>query len=161
MKKVLGGFIILVSLPLLAWSIYVEFVYLGEAKGKYNTVMTTAAEKYSESTADTEKRYKDKKNTITKNYNEKISMLDGQIKIMFEKQFKETEKTFDDAYISALKLKDEMYEKVRTQMENSFNERVSKEREASYSIHSGILGIIFLVIGIFCILRGREKATNS
>ena len=68
MKNVLGGFIILVSLPLLAWSIYVEFVFLGEAKGKYNTVMTTAAEKYSESTADTEKRYKDKKETITKNY---------------------------------------------------------------------------------------------
>ena len=123
--------------------------------------MTTAAEKYSESTADTEKRYKDKKETITKNYNEKVATLDGQIKITFEKQFKETEKTFDDAYISAVKLKDEMYEKLRTQMENSFNERVSKEREASYSIHSGILGIIFLVIGIFCILRGREKATNS
>ena len=161
MKKVLGGFMILVSLPLLAWSIYVEFVFLGEAKGKYNTAMTTAAEKYSASTADSEKQYKDTKETITKNYNEKIATLDGQIKITVEKQFKKTEKTFDDNYISAAKLKDEMYEKTRTQMDNLFNERVSKEREAAYSIHSGILGIIFLVIGIFCIRRGREKATNS
>ena len=157
MKKVLGGFIILVSLPLLAWSIYVEFIYLGEAKGKYNTLMTTAAERYSKSTADTEKRYEDKKENITKNYNEKIATLDGQIKIAFEKQFKETQKTFDDAYASAVKLKDEMYEKVRTQMEDSFNERVSKEREAGYSIHSGILGVIFLVIGVFYIRRGRKK----
>jgi hypothetical protein len=161
MKKVLGGFIILVSLPLLAWSIYVEFVFLGEAKGKYNTMMTTAAEKYSESTADTEKRYKDEKDTITRNYNEKVATLDGQTKITFENQFKETEKTFENAYISAVKIRDETYEQFKTQIENSFNERVSREREASYSMHSGILGLIFFGIGIFLILRGRKKATNS
>ena len=161
MKKALGVVLILLSLPLLAWSIAVEFVYLGEARGKFNTHMTTAEEKYFASKEDAEKKYNNKKETIVKNYNEQLSALNGQAKIEFEKTFKETEKTFDDMYVAAIKLREETYENVKTQYENAFKERVSQERVATYSIHCGIVGVIFLVIGIFSILKGRKKLTSS
>ena len=107
MKKALGVVLILLSLPLLAWSIAVEFVYLGEARGKFNTHMTTAEEKYFASKEDAEKKYNNKKETMVKNYNEQLSALNGQAKIEFEKTFKETEKTFDQSiqeFIAALGL---------------------------------------------------------
>ena len=161
MKKVLGIFLILLSLPLFAWSIYVEFVFLGEAKVKFTAMMETTAQKYSESKVDTEKWYKEKKENITNNYKEQISALDGQAKLEFEKQFKEMEKIFDDTYIETVNLQEETYEKMRTDMRNAFNERVSKEREASYSMQSGILGIIFIVTGVFFIVRGRKKLPTA
>tara|TARA_Y100001960_G_C14717005_1_gene850172 strand:+ start:1336 stop:1821 length:486 start_codon:yes stop_codon:yes gene_type:complete len=161
MRKVLGAFLILLSLPLLAWTIYVEIVFLGEAKGKYNKMMTTAEQRYSESKAEADKRYKTKKETTAKNYKEKLATLEGQSKIAFEKQFKELEKTFHETYQKAVKFREDTYQKVKTTMENAFDERVSKEREVSYSIPSGILGILFLVIGVFFIRSGRKKISTS
>ena len=56
MKKVIGVIVILLLLPLLAWSFYVEVIFLGEAKGKHNKAIMTAEERYTKSSADAEKR---------------------------------------------------------------------------------------------------------